>query len=844
MAVVRSVSEWRDPKGNSRDNYHTAQKFAEILGLMPTASITFRDIDYIGIWLSGKIEQMMVGQALGEGALPRLLESPSTEDWAKAAQVLRFCTALRWLPEKSDHRKQPTTAVDGYWLNRLIKHNARLFGIKIGREAAGILLERVREIFSSEDRKLSSHMYRPAIEDHHQNHPWQETENLSVEGLRDVLLSWCEHDPEDSRSFVRTLLASESEIVRRIGIYILAQRWTELQVLFSEFVGPKFFDSGHLHEAYNLLKDHFGDLSPEDKARTVEAIRAIPAPARGADPARLLKRIQQRWLSAIAGKGDASADQWFAELQADPTVGHLADNPDFSTYFAMRVGPGSTPYSVQEIIAFAEARNVIERLNSFESREEWGEPTMEGLVSAVDEAVRIAPELFIQLLPEFLNAKRPFQHSVIMGLKQVWMSKDGRQTEIDWNLGWENLITFFEHLVGNRDFWEEKTPEAPAFVATRDWIVFAIAEFLDAGTRNDERAYSSQFLQRTWSLIEILLDKARAVDHPPDDAMSEAINSTKGKAVEVLFSQTLRVCRASDKVNGSHAEAWAGVRHLFDAELRKCKDANYEFSTLAGAYLPQLDYMDRDWAKAEVDHIFPADYPPNSICAIDGLAYAQFTLPVYAALAERGVLDRALRYELKGRNARERLLERIAAAYLWGEEALQSTRFSYLFKSGSEEDLEVVTRVFWGVRDGELSATQKERVLNYWERCVAWGKGLASPPVKLFSALSTLSSYLTTADRKDRELLEAVAPYVHDGYNADNFFAELLRLVEVSPNGVSAVLSKAIEKHVPAFDFEDRLKSLLLRLAEKGNKQEVILYAEKLRALGMQDLFDRLTRMD
>ena len=150
-----------------------------------------------------------------------------------------------------------------------------------------------------------------------------------------------------------------------------------------------------------------------------------------------------------------------------------------------------------------------------------------------------------------------------------------------------------------------------------------------------------------------------------------------------------------------------------------------------------------------------------------------------------------------------------------------------------------MTRLFWSVRDGELSSTQKELVLKYWDRCVVWSRGLGKPPVKLLSALSTLSSYLATADGKDRELLEAVAPYIYEGYNSDIFFEDLLRLAEVSPSGVKIVLGKAIERNVPSYDYQDRLKSLLLKLAEKG--QDVILYAERLRHLGMQDVFGRLT---
>jgi hypothetical protein len=836
MGIVRSVSSWRDPVGLPRQNYHTSRKFAEVLGAVPTASVTLADIAFIEIWLGDRLEQGMVVQALDQSAMSRFLASSSPTDWEKAAEILRLCTADYRLGE--DLRKR-ASATEAYWLKELLHHHSATFGMKIGARAASILLARVREVYSSDGHKRSSAMYRAAIEDHEQNFRWREDENWSVEGLRDVTLSWCESDANGARSFVESLLRDSLEILRRLGIFVLAKQWAHLHELYSRFLGPELFNPGNLHELYNLLQERFADQPEQEKAATVHAIRQIPAPAWSKDPSRSLKRIQRQWLSAIAGKGHAEADQWLAELDADSTLGVHSDHPEFASYSESRVGPGSTPYSAQEIVAFAHAGLIVEKLNSFEEKDDWNGPTLEGLVSAVDEAVRVSPELFLKLLPEFIEARRPFQHCLISGLKHTWEAKDRKQNDIDWNLGWEGLIAFFEQLVGNPEFWEEKLTDNAAFVGTQDSVASDIAEFLDVGTRNDERAYPSEFLPRTWLLIEILLDKARAIDQQPDDAMFEAINSVKGKAVEALFSQALRICRAGDKANGSHAEVWAAVRHLFESELKKCKNTNYEFSTLAGAYLPQLDYMSREWVRANLGHIFPPESPSNSVCAIDGLAYAQFTRPVYELLAEQGVLDRSLRYELKGRNPREKVLERIAAAYLWGAESLESSRFSYLFETGHASDLEVIVRVFWSVRDSDLSALQKERILEYWNRCVTWSRNLAKAPATLLSALSTLSVYVTTADGKERELLEAVAPYVHDGYNSHSFFEELGRLVESSPEGVSNALGKTIDAHVPPFDFEDRLKLLLLKLADHGMREDVIRYAERVR---MQDVFDHLTR--
>jgi hypothetical protein len=56
------------------------------------------------------------------------------------------------------------------------------------------------------------------------------------------------------------------------------------------------------------------------------------------------------------------------------------------------------------------------------------------------------------------------------------------------------------------------------------------------------------------------------------------------------------------------------------------------------------------------------------------------------------------------------------------------------------------------------------------------------------------------------------------------------------------VLGKLLETFVPTFDFQDQLKSLLVKLSKLGQAKEAISYANHLRHLpGMAQLFSQLT---
>jgi hypothetical protein len=102
--------------------------------------------------------------------------------------------------------------------------------------------------------------------------------------------------------------------------------------------------------------------------------------------------------------------------------------------------------------------------------------------------------------------------------------------------------------------------------------------------------------------------------------MFQAINSHRGKAIEALFIHALRVCRIVGKAAGTHKDAWERVRPVFDREISKCKNSNFEFSTMAGRFLAHIEFLDKEWLREHVKEIFPDEFRNNAACAFDGQA--------------------------------------------------------------------------------------------------------------------------------------------------------------------------------------------------------------------------------
>ena len=327
----------------------------------------------------------------------------------------------------------------------------------------------------------------------------------------------------------------------------------------------------------------------------------------------------------------------------------------------------------------------------------WHGPTVEGLIDELEHAVGSAPDQFIYVLPEFLEAPRDYQYGLINGFLKLWRNPKEDASPIDWDEVWRQLFVFFKRLLQDQRLWEIDGVK-PGW-ARPSWVSNVIADLLIEGTRDDKRAYPSVLLPSGWDLIRILVKR--------------------GDRIAVM--------------------------------------------------------------------------------------------------------------------------ERLMLGYLWEEESLESSRFSYLFKSARPEDFQWIHMFFRSIRGEALKPEQVERIVAYWRYCVTWAEQQADRPTWLLSGLSVLTSFLTTAEGC-RDLLLAVAPHVSVHHEIYEFIRELNRLVEESPAEVRDTLASFIETHQPFYDYEGRMRALIARLAELEYREDAIRFCEKLRSMaGMETLFNELT---
>lgn len=838
IGVVRKVSRPQMSGGVVTDNFHTFREFAVILGLLPVAVITTDDIDLVPTWLGSRFDRDGVAHALGAGAIARFLASEAPTSWAMATRLLSHLLVWKWQSTEFGETTltDPASLVDSNELHELLARHAGAFGRRDGHGAATVLQRTVGEIFSEAGRSELSFIFRPAVEDHAQNNASRSVENCVVDGLRDVLLAWSEVDPIGSKSFVADLMRSPCEMIRRIGIFVLSERWEVHKGIYRDQIAKELFSTGHLHELFGLLKKHFEQMDLATKASTMRALRSR---VQDADEASLdsERSLECRYLEALSGSGFELVTERIAELRAHEELLQF-DHPDFFSYSESSWGFGRAPFSSPDLVGLAAQGRLAEAINGFVPSGQWRGPTTEGLQQELEKAATASPEAVLGVLITLRSVSSRFQNAALRGLKAAWEASTKNQSDVAWDTAWEQIISFQELVLSDSAARSSAEPNEPEEF---QWLLCTMSDLLRAGTRNDDHAYPPSQLHRGWSVLTEIAARARRTDAVPEDPMGYAINSSEGRTLEACIEHVLRECRLADQKHGSHAMAWSERESFFESELAAVGEISYTFATLVGAYFANLEYLSPDWLAHCVPKVFSDESSELLACAIGGLAYGQMTKSTYVLLRDADALDRAFANERLRGNARPRLVERVLLGHMWELDELDSTRVMALFGSHNADDLETAIWFLWMLRKQELNKAQQKRVVAFWEKCILWAIDQPTPPRTVLARLSRLTCYLEDARGRNGELLSKIAPYVGANHVTHEFVSELLRMVKSSPTEVRIVVERMLESTEPAYDYEGRLVALVASLAELGERTAALNFCHKLRNLpGIHELYKHL----
>lgn len=834
MGVIRAIATYAGSDGLQIDNYYTNSSSAEIAGLVPPECVRIEDIELVAMWLDGGWNSDGIVHELEDGMFASHLRVPTAESIEKLARLLEITTRLRHAKgcasagamdaevneggcNEDGLEQRPEPVADAYWLDHLLKRHAVELGRLVGEPAVSCLIRRAGEAFGSGAQADLSWLSRAAVEEHEQNHDWDYLRGSLVRAAREALEAWLIAQPQPAAVFVGQMLRSPLQIVRRIGIHACRMNWLLLEDVFFDEFNQDTLRFGHLHELYLLLSEKFVGMSRERKDLILDSISLISSGQEGEELDRARYR-QWNWLHAIHGKGESRADAAYETMSAG--LGSMRDHPDLLSYHQMSWGAGPSPYDASELVGAASSGRLVQLVDEFAAQGHPLRSPRKALLEAVSEAVVQSPRDFLAYLSWTQPISRRLQYALLSGfgkaIRQAY--EDKRKDDAESLVG--PLLRAQHALITDSSFWEEAVEESVDFEATRNWIPPVAVEFVGWLCNEDDLRIDIERKAMCLSIVQWTIKHSEGLADA-DDALTAAINNSRGKAFDTYLALLLRSCRDADKSVGGHANEWAELRPIIDSELDRTDVGGYEIYALIGSHIQQLIYVDVEWVAANISRIFPSD-ETKFRAAVIGLGYSRASERLYSMIAEVGIPARVLFASRIEGAAREGMVERVALSYIWGQESLDGEVIGRLFADEQFEDIRELAQTVGRWSDEELTLDQKMRALALGARCAEFALQAVVQRKALLAVVAEFVAFQVPPDPRDLEWLEAAAPYVTEYHGLHGFMESVVKVAEASPEAALRLMRALVRGRSPHYDYEGRIERTVRLIAAAGFRVDAI----------------------
>lgn len=464
-----------------------------------------------------------------------------------------------------------------------------------------------------------SQVWRPAIEDHSQNHRHSDIENSLVDVVRDTAIKIVKDSPDSLPTLVKMLEDRRWLVFRRVALFVLSV-YPELQLdmVAERLTNEELFIDGSFRHEYALLAGKvFGLLPPEKQAiifgwiEKAEPIKAAIERDRkngevSPDREKILIDVWQRdKLSLISQHLTGSWKELYEKLLSQ--YGE-PEHPDFSSYSTSWSGPTSVKNAKELIESGAE--KMLSFLKAWEpkkSRFDFG-PSREGLGREIAEAVKLDPCFFEPLAEQFKELDPTYVRSYLDGFFNL------AQNNV--NFAWDNVLSLSEWVVSqNREI-----PDRTGGVMDQDpdwgWARRTVGSLISRGLNSN--AISLESRERVWKIIERLTDdphptseeeKSREDDRS-DDAYSHSINTVRGVGIGAVVEYALWLYRIIEKTDGKEKlkegfELMPEVRAMLEKHLDPKVGSSVATRAVYGRFLPWLLLIDKVWVQKNATAIFP-----------------------------------------------------------------------------------------------------------------------------------------------------------------------------------------------------------------------------------------------
>lgn len=657
--------------------------------------------------------------------------------------------------------------------------------------------------------------------------------------LRDVTLAKAKKDKKSAKRIFERFLGVEYQypLFKRIVLYVIGKAWEGYNELFRQIIGKKdgelLFDNSYFKpEIYTLLENNVSKLSREEEEKLEVIIEKGPQRYVPKDkPEKYIAYWRQEWYSAL------KSDSYFAQLyEKQKKITGLEEEITFKGVgMRFREGTSSSPLSKEEIIKMSN-EDIAGILLTFETKDRWNGPSVEGLSGILKSTVQEKPGKFIENLVPFLDVGYLYICDILEGINEAWNQKK--------SIDWKKLLEFIKNYIDRKDFWGDKyIVQDNDYKADHKWVVTSIGRLIQDGTKDDEWAFSEELLPCTQYILFLILDNEKADEGQTKDALNYTLNSHIGKIITALIYLALRIARVEDKKGLKREPKWSTeIKAYYEKTLHA---GIIEAYTLLGQYMANLYYLDRDWIKEKITQICLGTHKQLWDVFMQGYLFGSRVYDNLYKLMRPHYLS-AMDYVFKESDINQRLVEHISLQYLWGKETIEKpdSLFWILLDRWDVSQIKEIISFFWMQRDylGENVENRpkvekplelqkmKERIIEFWRwvyRNKFGGKEpetLSEEDKRILSYLSKLTVFLSAIDSENSNWLIASARYVHLDFNSPFFIEYLDNLKDKDTSKyVGEIYLEILDDFAPDYDRKHiySIVEFLYQSSEKVNADKI-----------------------
>lgn len=477
-----------------------------------------------------------------------------------------------------------------------------------------------------------SFIWRPAIEQHEQNHG-HAIEDCLIDAIVAASRTILQAQPELIDAVLGDLRRHKLSLFLRLELFILQEFGGLVPGETSRRLNDRalFDDAALKHEYSGLLRSKFGTLSPEVRAEIVGWVREGPdtedwstafEKQQGQPPSeedltgyrRYWQRDRMAWFGDALPDELAEANRELVDEMGPP------EHPTFASYSSGGwVGPTS-PKTEDELRAMS-PQEIVAFMSKWEPSSEWMSDSRAGLGRTLEAVVAGDPVRFAAHAGAFGDLHPTYAGHLFSGLgKSKWEDRA-------WD--WEPVFTLLDSVVAH----EDAAPGSNDDRLDHTWTSAKLeaVRLLDGAIRNNGLEFKDR--NRVWPILEKL---SVHPDPTPEDVTeweanepwTQSLNSVRGETFHAITQYALWCHRNFGEEERSQGfDAMPEVRAVLDGHLLFELEHAPAVRSVYGQFFPWLHLIDKAWASANAATIFPQEPDLKSFWYAAWGAYVLFVPP-------------------------------------------------------------------------------------------------------------------------------------------------------------------------------------------------------------------------